>query len=83
MSLPLFISQMMTYFDGTGDIWTALVYGGLICIGATINCITHHPYFLGVAKVGVKMRLACSGLIYKKVCKTHKKQTKKNDYSFF
>ena len=64
---PLFISQMMTYFDGTGDIKTALVYGGLICIGTTINCIIHHPYFLGMAKIGVKMRLATSGLIYNKV----------------
>jgi hypothetical protein len=58
---------MMTYFDGTADIMTALLYGGLICLGATINCIIHHPYFLGMAQIGVKMRLATSGLIYKKV----------------
>ncbi len=64
---PLFISRMMTYFDGTGNINTALLYGGLICLGATFNAVIHHPYFLHIAKLGVKMRLACSGLVYKKV----------------
>ena len=64
---PLFIRQMMTYFDGTGDLNTALIYGGLICLGGTINAVVHHPYFLEISKLGIKMRLACSGLIYKKV----------------
>jgi ATP-binding cassette subfamily C (CFTR/MRP) protein 4 len=64
---PLFISRMMTYFDGTGTLNTALIYGGLICLGATFNAVIHHPYFLHIAKLGVKMRLACSGLVYKKV----------------
>ena len=69
MAQPLFISKMMTYFDGTGDLSTALLFGGLICLGTTINAITHHPYFLSINKIGVKLRLACSGLIYKKITK--------------
>jgi hypothetical protein len=57
----------MTYFNGTGDLKTALIYGGLICLGTTIICITNHPYFLEIHKTGVRMRLATNGLIYEKV----------------
>lgn len=65
--IPLLIAQILKYFEGTGDINHALFYAGLLSLGVTINCIVHHPYFLNISRIGIKMRLAASGLIYKKV----------------
>lgn len=47
----------------------ALVFaGGLIMISFMI-IFTLHPYQMGVVHVGMKMRIACCSLLYRKVCK--------------
>lgn len=66
MAIPLFISQILKYFDGTSDLKNTLIYATLMSIGIAINCVVHHPYFLGVGIYGMKIRLACAGLLYKK-----------------
>jgi hypothetical protein len=65
--IPLLISQILKYFEGKFDIQQALIYASLLCFGVTVNCVIHHPYFLNVSRLGVKMRLAATGLIYNKV----------------
>lgn len=64
---PLLISQILKYFEGTADFSEAILYAFYISIGVTVNCIIHHPYFLELIRIGIKMRLATSGLLYKKV----------------
>lgn len=67
MIQPLLIAKVLTYFDGQIDLKTALTYAALLSSGYCFNSILHHPIFLIEAKYGTKMRLACAGVIYKKV----------------
>ena len=54
------------------DIFYALKYAGLISLGITILCTVYHPFFLSGNMTGLKIRVALSGLIYKKVFKLNK-----------
>ncbi len=67
MGQPFIISAILGYFKDEIDLITALLYALLLTIGICINTLTHHPLFLTNNLIGMKMRLACSGLIYKKV----------------
>jgi ATP-binding cassette subfamily C (CFTR/MRP) protein 4 len=67
MFIPIFINRILKYFDGQADLKYALINGLYMSFCVTVNCILHHPYFLNIYKLGFKMRIACSGLIYKKV----------------
>lgn len=67
MSQPFIISSMVGYFKGDIDLITAIEYGLLLVLGVFINTIVHHPMFLCNNIIGLKLRLSCSGLIYKKV----------------
>ena len=66
MIIPIFINRILKYFDGQADLKTTLLNGCLMSFLVTVNCILHHPYFLNTYKLGFKIRVACSGLIYKK-----------------
>lgn len=67
MMMPLFIAQILKYFEGTIDFKNALFYASLMCLGVTVNGLVHHPIILKIVRIGNKMRLATSGLLYKKV----------------
>ncbi len=69
MSQPFIISALLQYFQGEADLSHALEYGALLCLGVIINATIHHPLFLANNLIGLKLRLACSGLIYKKIFK--------------
>jgi hypothetical protein len=68
MILPMLISNMLKYFDGSRDIYYALRFASYISLGITFNCVIHHPFFLNVSRLALKFRVALSGLVYKKVC---------------
>lgn len=67
MIKPILIGKILGYFDGTLKFQEAMIYTSLLAFLIVINGIIHHPYFLGVQQYGMKMRIACSGIIYKKV----------------
>lgn len=67
MTIPFLISAILSYFDNKIDLNQALIYGSLLCLCMTINSVIHHPYFMQVVLTGMKMRIACSGVIYKKL----------------
>ena len=67
MSQPFIISALLQYFQGDADLIHALEYATLLCLGVIINTTVHHPLFLANNLIGLKLRLSCSGLIYKKV----------------
>ena len=69
MIIPFLISFILQYFDDTIDLQRALIYGSLLCLCTMLNAVIHHPYFLRVILMGMKIRIACSGLIYKKLFK--------------
>ncbi len=67
MLQPFIISALLDYFEGKINVEKALLYGLLLSCCITITCIIHHPYFVNVVLIGIRARIACSGLIYKKV----------------
>lgn len=66
MILPILINQLLGYFDGRSDIFDAIKYGLIISFAFSVNTVIHHPYFLEVSRIGMKIRIACFGLLYKK-----------------
>jgi hypothetical protein len=64
---PFMINGIISYFDGTSNLKSALIYAFLLCFIIIIGDLIHHPFFLSVQKLGLKLRLSCTGLIYKKV----------------
>ncbi len=73
MAQPFLISLILQYFQGDQtlniDLTLALEYGTLLCLCVFINATIHHPAFLCNNLIGLKLRLSCSGLIYKKIFK--------------
>ncbi|XP_003699343.2 putative multidrug resistance-associated protein lethal(2)03659 isoform X2 [Megachile rotundata] len=67
---PIFLSRLLSYYSS--DVVTkdeAYWYAGgvVLCSGALIFVI--HPYMMGVLHTGMKMRVACCTLIYRKALK--------------
>lgn len=64
---PLLITLVLKYFNGSIGLNEALIYAAIISIFASVGGILHHPYYYFSTKYGMQVRLACSGLIYRKV----------------
>lgn len=63
---PLLMGYLLKYFDGRIDLRTSLLLGMCICASEFIIPTGHCPYMLAIIKLGMKMSLQCSGLMYKK-----------------
>ena len=66
---PLFISLILRYFNGTMAFDTTIIFAVAFSVFASIGGVLHHPYYYNSSVDGMKMRLALSGLIYRKVMK--------------
>lgn len=44
----------------------AYIYAGAVILCSLINVLVVHPYMLGVSHLGMKLRVACCSLIYRK-----------------
>lgn len=66
---PLLISLVIMYFNSTIDKKHAIIYASIISIFALTGCFFHHIYFFNAWRIGMRIRLAISGLIYKKIFK--------------
>ncbi len=64
---PLFISMVLVYFNGGIERREALIYGCIISLCAIVGGVLHHPYYFNSWRIGMKIRVACSGLMYRKV----------------
>jgi len=72
LSQPLFLGRLVRYFsesnsDNAITLEEAYIYaaGVILCSGLTVFAI--HPYMMGIVHVGMKIRVACCSLIYRKV----------------
>lgn len=45
----------------------ALMYAGGVVLCSAFSVFIMHPYMLGIMHIGMKMRVACCSLIYRKV----------------
>ncbi|XP_053395066.1 ATP-binding cassette sub-family C member 4-like isoform X2 [Mercenaria mercenaria] len=65
---PILLSGLIRYFTTDSPVSKAesYMYAGGVGFCAFILAFTHHPYYLGVQMIAVRMKIACSSLIYKK-----------------
>ena len=62
------IGGLIKHFEqDSEDIFTASMYALGICICAVIPTVIHHPFVVAVLQAGMRMRVACCALLYKKV----------------
>ena len=70
LASPIFLGQLLLYFSSSASSdmtpGRAYLFAALVCGCAWFQMFIHPPYFFGVTKNGMMMRIACSGLIYKK-----------------
>ena len=64
---PLLISGILQYFQGLIDFNTALIYAIALSLSVCVCTVLLHPYLVKFTLIGMKIRIAVSGLIYKKV----------------
>ncbi|KAG5332701.1 L259 protein, partial [Acromyrmex heyeri] len=67
---PLLVGQMLLYFNTMG-VDKSYAYGcavGVILCSA-LNVFVIHPYMMGILHMGMKVRVACCSLIYRKTLK--------------
>ncbi|XP_076435453.1 ATP-binding cassette sub-family C member 4-like isoform X2 [Babylonia areolata] len=65
---PLLLGGLIRYFTPGSQVSTteAYLYAMGVSLCAILIAITHHPYFFGVVRMGMQMRVACCSLMYKK-----------------
>ena len=59
---------MIEYFTPNSRVTLteAYLYGGGVVAMAALDTILHHPYFFSLTHIGMKIRVACCSLIYRK-----------------
>lgn len=70
---PLFISIIILYFNGSILKKQTLFYAVVISLISIVCCIFHHLYFFNTWRIGMKIRLAVSGLLYRKLFRMNTK----------
>lgn len=81
-SQPLFLGRLIRYFtqqqikndeekvvstDNLITLEQAYWYAGGVILCSTLSVIIMHPYMMGVFHIGMKIRVGCCSLIYRKV----------------
>jgi hypothetical protein len=64
---PVLINYVIKYFKGEISLALGSVYALVLVICLTVYTALHHPYFYQNMRYGMQIRIAVSGLIYKKV----------------
>jgi hypothetical protein len=65
--MPMFLSFLLEYFNGTRNMTWAFVFGALTCLSMFVQTVTHHPQMFFMYRYGMQIRVAICGLVYKKV----------------
>ena len=62
---------MIEYFTPNSRVTLteAYIYGSGVVLMAAVYTFTHHPYFFGVMYTGMKVRIACCSILYRKALK--------------
>ncbi|XP_018373220.1 PREDICTED: probable multidrug resistance-associated protein lethal(2)03659, partial [Trachymyrmex cornetzi] len=70
---PLLLGQMLLYFNTTGiDKFYAYKCAMGIILCSAVNVFVVHPYMMDMIHLGMKVRVACCSLIYRKTLKLTK-----------
>lgn len=65
---PLLLGGLIRYFtpNSTVSKTESYLYAMGVSLCAVMLAVAHHPYFFGVQRIGMKMRIACCSLLYRK-----------------
>lgn len=67
---PLLVGRMLLYFNSMEvDKFMAYWYAVGIILCSALNVFVVHPYMMGILHIGMKVRVACCSLIYRKMLK--------------
>ncbi|XP_044727627.1 ATP-binding cassette sub-family C member 4-like isoform X2 [Chrysoperla carnea] len=74
MLQPLALGKLISYFEATPKVseQEAYFYAGGVVACSFFYVISIHPYMLGMLHIGMKMRVACCSLIYRKALRLSK-----------
>jgi ATP-binding cassette subfamily C (CFTR/MRP) protein 4 len=72
LTQPLFLGRLVRHFsaaESDTSITTeeAYIYAAGIVLCSALNVIVIHPYMMAIFHIGMKIRVACCSLIYRKV----------------
>lgn len=69
---PLYLGTMLRYFTPGSTITKdeAYISAAAVVACSAIPALMIHPIGMGVSHIGMKLRVACCSLIYRKVCNT-------------
>lgn len=65
---PLLLGQLIRYFTPNSTMCSteAYMYAMGVSLCAVVLAVFHHPYFFGVQRIGMQLRVACCSLLYRK-----------------
>ncbi|XP_025073873.1 probable multidrug resistance-associated protein lethal(2)03659 [Pogonomyrmex barbatus] len=70
---PMCLGQLLRYYNSTEvDLLEAYLWAVGIILCSAINVFVIHPYMMGILHQGMKIRVACCSLIYRKTLKLTK-----------
>ncbi|BFZ06670.1 hypothetical protein BsWGS_09709 [Bradybaena similaris] len=72
---PILLGGLIRYFtpEATVSKLDAWLYAFGVSFCAIVLAVSHHPYFFCVQRIGMRMRIACCSLMYKKCLKLSNK----------
>nr|XP_023014259.1 probable multidrug resistance-associated protein lethal(2)03659 isoform X1 [Leptinotarsa decemlineata]XP_023014260.1 probable multidrug resistance-associated protein lethal(2)03659 isoform X1 [Leptinotarsa decemlineata]XP_023014262.1 probable multidrug resistance-associated protein lethal(2)03659 isoform X1 [Leptinotarsa decemlineata] len=76
LSQPIFVGKLMTFYEPNQKTVSpneAYLYASLIVFTSLMYVLICHTFYLDVQHLGMKMRIACCSLIYRKTLKLSKK----------
>lgn len=72
-SQPLFLGRLIQFFGGSHthkvSLEEAYIFAGGIVLCSALNIFVIHPYMMAIFHMGMKIRVACCSLIYRKALK--------------
>ncbi|XP_034950064.1 probable multidrug resistance-associated protein lethal(2)03659 [Chelonus insularis] len=71
---PIALGQLLKYYskESTMTLTEAYLYAGGVIMCSAVNVFVIHPYMMAILHMGMKLRVACCSLIYRKALKLSK-----------
>lgn len=66
----MFLGKLVEYFSPKTSLTSeqAYMYAVAVVLCSALNVFVVHPYMMAILHMGMKFRVACCSLIYRKVC---------------